>query len=359
MKIPKLDIRGLIATVPIIQGGMGIGVSGSRLASGVANEGGIGVISGVNIGYLEHDYRENPLAANLRALRSEIRKARELSPKGIIGLNLMVAINHYNEMVKAAVEEGIDLIISGAGLPMKLPELVKGTKTRIAPIVSSAKAAKLLLKFWDSHYDKTADLIIVEGPEAGGHLGFSQTELEGEKRSVLDIVREVIDAVNPFQEKFKHAIPVVAAGGIFTGEDISDCLKAGASGVQMGTRFVATEECDAHLSYKQQYVNAEQDDIILIKSPVGMPGRALNNPFIKKVTEYGDEMKECVRCIKGCSPKTAPYCISTALKNAVLGNVDQGLIFVGSNVHRIKEIVPVKELIAELVQGAEYALDRP
>lgn len=356
MKIPKLDINGLIATVPIIQGGMGVGVSGSSLAASVSNEGGVGVLAGVNMGYKEPDFKTNPLAANLRVLKSEIKKVRELAPKGIVGVNIMVAINHYNEVVRAAVEEGIDLIISGAGLPTKLPELVKGTKTRIAPIVSSAKAAKIILKVWDSHYDKTADMIIVEGPEAGGHLGFSEAELGDKRPSLLDITREVIEAIKPFQEKFKQNIPVIAAGGIFTGNDIAEALKAGASGVQMATRFVATHECDADIKFKEAYINAEQDDIVIIKSPVGMPGRALNNSFIKKVAECGDEIKGCVQCLKGCNPKVAPYCISVALSNAVSGNVDNGLVFVGSNAHRVKKIVSVKELMEELVRDAELAL---
>ena len=339
MKIPKLNIGGLIADIPIIQGGMGVGISGARLAAAVANEGGVGVIAGVDIGYREPDFIRNTLKANLRALKNEIRKARQLAPKGIIGVNLMVAVNNYEEMARTAVQEGIDLIISGAGLPLDLPKFVKGSKTCIAPIVSSAKAAKVITKYWDQHYGRAADLMIVEGPEAGGHLGFSHKVLTSEdKPSLLSIVREVIGQ-----------IPVIGAGGIFTGGDIADCLKAGASGVQMATRFVATEECDADIKFKEAYVNAEKDDVVIIESPVGMPGRALNNKFIQKVSEEGDEIKGCFQCLKGCNPKKAPYCISVALINAVQGNVDEGLIFAGTNVHRIKKIVPVKELMKELV----------
>jgi nitronate monooxygenase len=357
MKIPKLDIGGLMAAIPIIQGAMGVGVSGSTLAAAVANEGGIGVIAGVAIGYKEPDFVNNTLNANLRALTSEIRKARQLTPKGIIGINLMVAINHYSDMVRIAVEEGIDLIISGAGLPIKLPELVKGFKTRIAPVVSSGKAAKVLLKYWDVHYDRTADMVIVEGTEAGGHLGFSEEILNAQnKPSLIDIVREVIETIKPFQEKFGKNIPVIAAGGVFTGGDIAECLKAGASGVQMATRFVATNECDADIKFKEEYINAQKEDIVIIKSPVGMPGRALNNKFIKKVTEYGDEIKGCFQCLKGCNPKVAPYCISTALINAVKGNVDDGLIFVGSNAFRVNKIISVKELIDTLKSEIELAL---
>ena len=357
MRIPNLDICGLFASIPIIQGGMGVGVSGSKLAAAVANEGGVGVIAGVDIGYNEFDFKKNTLLANMRALKSEIRKARLLAPNGIIGINLMVVMNNYSEMVRAAVEEGIDLIISGAGLPLNLPELVKGFQTRIVPIVSSSKAAGIILKYWDSHYGRTADMVIVEGPEAGGHLGFSEEILKIEnKPSVIDIIKDVIKDVNPFKDKFNRNIPVIAAGGIYNGADIAECLKAGASGVQMATRFVATNECDADIKFKEAYINAQKEDIGIIKSPVGMPGRALNNNFLKKVTEYGDDIKGCFQCMKGCNPKTAPYCISAALINAVKGNVDEGLIFVGSNAYRIDKIIPVKELIDGLKDETELAL---
>jgi len=356
LKIPKLNIGGLIAEIPIIQGAMGIGVSGPMLASAVANQGGVGVISGVNMGYNEPDFRDDPLRANLRALKNQIAKARQLAPKGILGINLMVAMNHYHEMACAAVQEGIDLIISGAGLPTKLPEFVEGFKTRISPIVSSAKAARFLMQYWDKHYGRTADMVIVEGPEAGGHLGFSEEILTAPNMPpVLDIVKDVIDAVKPFQEKFKVNIPVVAAGGIYTGADIAECLKAGASGVQMATRFVATDECDADIRYKEAYIAAQKDDILIIKSPVGMPGRALNNAFIKNLSTRGKEITECFRCLQGCNPKVAPYCISTALINAVKGNTDDGLVFVGSNVYKIDKTVPVKLLMEELLHGIELA----
>lgn len=345
MKIPKLNIGGLIAEIPIIQGGMGIGVSGSGLASAVANEGGIGVIASVNIGYREPDFHKNTLAANMRALKSEIRKAKELSPKGIIGVNIMVATSHYAEMAKAAVEEGIDLIISGAGLPLELPEYVKGTKTRIVPIVSSVKAARSILKYWDRHYGAKADAIIVEGTEAGGHLGFSPEVLKSDnKPSLIDLIKELV-----------NHIPIIGAGGIYTGKDIAECLKAGASGVQMATRFVATEECDADIRFKEAYISANKEDIVIIDSPVGMPGRALNNKFIKKVSAGGSEIKSCLKCLKDCNPLTAPYCISTALINGVRGNIDEGLIFAGSNVYRVNKIVTVKELMAELKEGIEAA----
>lgn len=358
MKIPTLEIGDLTAKVPIIQGGMGVGVSGPRLAAAVAREGGVGVIAGVDAGYQEPDFATDFLSANLRALKKQIRQARKLAPEGILGVNLMVAMNHYAEMVRAAAEEGIDLIISGAGLPLKLPDLVKDFKTRIAPIVSSAKAATAILQYWDKHYDRTADLVIVEGPEAGGHLGFSEEVLTGEKPSVLELVQEVLEAVRPYREKFRKKISVIAAGGIFTGEDLAKCLQAGAGGVQMATRFVATDECDADLSFKEAYVGAREEDIVIIKSPVGMPGRALNNSFLRKVAARGDEIKSCFRCLKGCNPKSAPYCISNALIRAVNGDVENGLVFVGSNAYRVDKIVSVHALIEELLRGAEAAVHR-
>ena len=356
MRIPKLNIGGLISEIPIIQGAMGIGVSGSKLAAAVANEGGVGVIAGVNIGYGEPDFSSNPLAANIRALKTNIQQARKLAPKGIIGVNLMVAMNHYGEMVRTAVEEGIDLIVSGAGLPLKLPEFVKDLHTRIVPVVSSGKAARVIAQYWEKHYDRTPDMIVVEGTEAGGHLGFSRDILTGaNKPSVLDIVRDVKNVINTFAERMHKKIPIIAAGGIYTGEDIAQCLRSGADGVQMATRFTATDECDADPKYKQAYLAAEEDDIVIIQSPVGMPGRALNNRFIQKLNEIGLNIKGCSQCLRGCNPKTAPYCISQALINAVQGNVDDGLIFVGSNAYRVDHIVSVKQLVQELLNGITLA----
>ncbi len=357
MKLPSLKIGDLVAELPIIQGGMGVGVSGSRLAAAVAAEGGVGVISGVQIGYREPDFETDTLNANIRAMKQEIKKARELSPKGILGVNLMVAINHYDEMVQACVEAGADLIISGAGLPMHLPKLVEGSNVKIAPIVSSGKAATLIIKNWTKKYHKVPDLVVVEGPEAGGHLGFKREELSEEnKRPLEEITAEVISAVAVFEEESGKRIPVIAAGGIYTGEDIARFLKLGAAGVQMGTRFVATEECDADIKYKMAYINSKEEDIAIIQSPVGLPGRAIRNRFIKKAEEGRIAPKKCYNCIKKCNPKDTPYCISKALINAVEGNCDEGLVFVGSNAYRLDKIVTVKELMKELVCAAEKNL---
>jgi len=354
MKLPSLKIGDLTAKIPIIQGGMGIGVSGYKLASAVANEGAVGVISGVQIGYREPDFETNTLEANVRGMKKEIAMAREISPKGILGVNLMVAITHYDEMVQACVEAGADLIISGAGLPMHLPKLVEGSNVKIAPIVSSGKAATLIIKNWTKKYSRLPDLVVVEGPEAGGHLGFKREELdEDTKRPLEEIVTEVIEAVSVFEQEYGKKIPVIAAGGVYSGEDIARFIRLGAAGVQMGTRFVATEECDADINYKMAYLNSKKDDIKIIISPVGMPGRAVRNELIKRVEGGRIPPRKCYNCIKKCNPKDTPYCISNALIAAVKGKIDEGLIFVGSNAYRLDKITTVKELINELVTEAE------
>ncbi|SHK34651.1 NAD(P)H-dependent flavin oxidoreductase [Tepidibacter formicigenes] len=358
MRLPSLNIGELIAKIPIIQGGMGIGVSRSSLAAAVANEGGIGVISGAQIGFEEEDFRTNNKEANIRALKREIKRARELSPNGIIGVNFLVAMENYKEMVMAAVEEKINLIISGAGLPKNLPEMIKGSKTKIAPIVSSGKAAALISKLWDRKYNYIPDLVIVEGPKAGGHLGYSMEELDAsENIDLVKVVKDVIDSLKSFKEKYKKDIPVIAAGGIFDGTDIAKYIKAGAAGVQMGTRFVATHECDADIEYKKAYVNSKKEDIKLIKSPVGLPGRAINNKFVEKTKLGNIPIKKCYRCIVTCNPKTTPYCITEALIDAVKGDVDNGLIFSGSNAYKLDEIISVKELMSKLLSEAQLALE--
>lgn len=354
MKLPSIKIGNKIASLPIIQGGMGIGVSLSSLASAVANEGGIGVISSAQIGYREEDFETNNKEANIRALISEIRKTRLLSPNGIIGVNILVAMNNYKETVLAAVKEKIDIIISGAGLPMDLPELVKGSDTMAVPIVSSGKAAALISKVWDKRYSYIPDALVVEGPLAGGHLGFNLEQLDNiEDYKLSHIVKDVIKAVKPYEEKYNKKIPVIAAGGIYTGKDIALFLNNGAAGVQMATRFVATNECDAHIDYKKEYINSTQDKIQIVKSPIGLPGRAIRNSFIKRLEEGNIKVKRCFNCIKTCNPGNTPYCITKALIEAVKGNIDNGLIFTGANAYMVEKIVSVKGLINELVMEAE------
>lgn len=353
MKLPELIIGDLKAQKPILQGGMGIGVSLHKLASAVAKAGGIGVISAAQVGFKEPDFLKNNLEANVRALKNEIQLAREIAPEGILGVNLMVATNNYSDFVDASIEAGIDLIISGAGLPLDLPKLVAGSNVKIAPIVSSGKAATLICKTWDKKHNRIPDLVVVEGPEAGGHLGFHKENIDDNAYSIDNIVVDVINAVKPFGEKYNKHIPVVAAGGIFDGYDIARVMNLGADGVQMATRFVTTFECDADEKFKQAYLDAKKEDIQIVSSPVGMPGRAITNKFIKKVYSTPDKVRCYYNCLKPCDPKTTPYCISTALINAVEGNLDEGLIFCGSNVYKIDKIISVKDLMEELVTQAE------
>lgn len=350
-KLPELKIGDLIAKIPIIQGGMGVGVSRAKLAGAVAKEGGIGIISTAQIGYDEPDFETNTLEANLRSLEKNIKEAKKISNNGIIGINIMTVTTHYKENVKKAIEAGVDLIISGAGLPKELPKLVEGTKVKIAPIVSSARGAGLMIKLWLKH-NHAPDMIVVEGPEAGGHLGFSREELK-EKKSIFDIAKEVIEKVKEFENEIKKKIPVIIAGGIYSGKDIAKCLEVGASGVQIASRFVATEECDADIKFKQAYVNAQKEEIEIVSSPVGMPGRAIHNEFIEKVSKERIAPEKCLGCLSVCDPGKTPYCITKALINSVKGNLKEGLIFCGGNTYRINKIVPVKELMQELITEAE------
>ena len=340
----ELRIGDLCAKIPVIQGGMGVGVSLSGLASAVARAGGIGIISTAQIGFREPDFAKNPIEYNLRAVANEIKKAKEMAMGGIIGVNIMVATRQYEEYVKAAVKAGADCIISGAGLPLNLPELTKGFATKIAPIVSSRKSLSVIAKYWMKKYDRKPDFIVVEGPKAGGHLGFSNEELDDyQTKSYDDEVKSIIECA----KEMELDAPIVVGGGVYTREDMDHYLALGASGVQMGTRFVTTKECDASDAYKQAYLNAKEEDIVIVKSPVGMPGRAIHNIFLDKVKAGERFMRGCRQCIKTCNPVTAPYCITEALINAVEGRLDEGLIFCGSNAYRAEKMETVAEIMEE------------
>jgi len=342
----KLIIGNLSARTPIIQGGMGVGISLSGLASAVANQGGIGVISAAGIGMMEVDYRSNYLEANIRALRREIQKAREKT-KGILGVNIMVAMSNFEDMVKASIEEGIDVIFSGAGLPLSLPQFLnKSGKTKIVPIVSSGRAARIIAKRWYEKYEYVPDAIVVEGPMAGGHLGFATEQIDDSAYSLENIVTDVINEMKPFEEIHTQPIPVIAAGGIYTGEDIYRFMQLGAAGVQMATRFVTTDECDASDVFKKMYIDAHKEDIGIIKSPVGLPGRAIINKFIEDIRSGMKKPFKCpYHCIRTCDIKDSPYCISLALMNAKKGLMKNGFAFAGANAYRADKIVSVKDLV--------------
>ena len=355
MNFNPLKIGNLTASIPIIQGGMGIGVSSSNLAAAVAKAGGIGIISAAQLGYKEDDFEKNPLEANLSALKKHIELAKSKAVNGIIGINVMVATNNYEEHIKAAIEAGVDLIISGAGLPTMLPKLVKDSSVKIAPIVSSLKAAKVILKLWDKHDNVAPDLVVIEGPKAGGHLGFKVEELEDKNFDFDKTVTDIIDETKKYAEKYNKEIPVVVGGGVFDGYDIAKYLKLGASGVQMATRFVVTEECDASQAFKDAYLNCTKEDVQIVKSPVGMPGRAIKNAFVKRTLNEKEKITHCYNCLTPCNPANTPYCISKALINAVNGNVDDGLIFCGENASRLTKMTTVHELMDELVSEIKKA----
>lgn len=344
-----LIIGDLTAKIPVIQGGMGVGISLSRLAGSVAACGGVGVISTAQIGWREPDFRQHPFEANYRAIEKEIRKAREIAKGGIIGVNIMVATQRYEEYVKTAVKAGVDLIISGAGLPIDLPKYVEGTKTKIAPIVSSLKSLNVICRMWERKYKKAPDLVVIEGPKAGGHLGFSREELDTFTDESYDgVIRSIIEKVKEYGEKFSKKIPVVVAGGIYDRADMDHALSLGADGVQMGTRFVTTEECDAAPEYKQAYLQAEKEDICIVQSPVGMPGRAIKNPFMDRVKTEKCRIEHCYHCIVTCRPAEIPYCITQALVNAAEGRVEDALLFCGSNAYRSHKIETVEDIMIEL-----------
>ena len=308
--------------VPIVQGGMGVGISLGRLAGTVAKEGGVGTISAAQIGFKEPDFYENPIEANKRAIHKEMQKARTISPDGIVGFNLMVAMNDYETYAHEVIAAGADFIVSGAGLPVDLPA-------------------------YTADSDIAADFIVIEGPMAGGHLGFHKEQLEEFTPDIYgEEVKKIITVVQKYEEKYEKKIPVILAGGIYDHADYERAFSLGADGVQIATRFVTTEECDADEHYKQTYIQAEKEDIVIVKSPVGMPGRAIRNTFLDKVKSEGRiPPTKCLRCIHTCNPAETPYCITEALIHAAKGETENALLFCGGRAYEAKTIETVKKVI--------------
>ena len=370
--IKPLTVRDQIAKYPVIQGGMGVGISLSSLAGAVAKAGGIGIISTAQIGFRDPNFLKDPMGANMRAIREELKKARAIAPKGIIGFNIMVATRNYAQYVKEAIKAGADIIISGAGLPVDLPGYLEEAKqiaakagetvrTKIAPIDSNAKSAMVICRLWDRKYKQAPDLLVIEGPLAGGHLGFSREQLAqygADTPNVPDTydqaaydqeIRDIIKVAKQFEEKYGRPIPVVIAGGIYTHDDVDHAIgELGADGVQVATRFVTTVECDAPMCYKQAYIDAKQEDIVITKSPVGMPGRAIRNVFLDNAAGKKAKIDHCYQCLEHCDPKNIPYCITKALSNAAEGDLDHGLLFCGSNAYRANRIETVNQVIEDL-----------
>jgi nitronate monooxygenase len=351
LKIGDIEVK-----LPIFQGGMGVGISLSGLASAVANAGGVGVISAAGIGMREPDYVKNFREANMRALRKEIKKARNLS-NGIIGVNIMMALSDHENLIKVAIEEKIDLIIMGAGLPLRIPAFIEsegltGHHTKLLIKVSSAKAARLIFQSWANKHNCIPDGVVVEGPLAGGHLGFKKDELTGSPVPLRKLIEETVIAIRPFEEQFGREIPVIAAGGIYTGKDMYDIMQAGAKAVKLGSRFVTTFECDASYEFKETYLNSTKEDITIIDSPVGLPGRVIRNEFVDQIKQGKTKPFKCVwHCLTPCNFKEAPYCIAQALFNSARGNMAEGFAFSGTNGYLATKIQHVSEIVDELVAG--------
>ena len=353
-----VTIRGNVLPLPILQGGMGVGISLDNLAGAVAACGGMGTISTAFCGFQEPDFDQNPKAANLRALDRQVRRAKELAKgAGLVAINAMVATTQYADSVRTALRAGVDAVVCGAGLPKDLPAIaaeVPESGAALAPIVSGGRAAGLICRLWDRHYSRVPDFVVLEGPLAGGHLGFSKEEAQaaqaGRPKSLSSLLHEVLDALAPFKDKYGRDIPVFVAGGVKNGADMARYIKEGAAGAQFATRFIATEECDASDGYKQRLLNARPEDIAIVQSPVGMPGRALRSPLIQRV-EAGNQPRpdRCMKCLVPCDFKTTPYCISKALIAARNGDWENGLFFCGANAGEVNRLSTVREQIDQIM----------
>lgn len=350
-RMKSFSIGDLNLSVPIVQGGMGVGISMSGLAAAVANEGGVGVISCAGIGLLYKEKSKDFFEASILGLKEEIRRAREKA-KGVIGVNIMVALTNFSDMVKTAIASKADIIFAGAGLPLDLPSfLKKDSTTKLVPIVSSARAAALICEKWIKNYNYVPDAIVLEGPKAGGHLGFKSDQIEDKHYSLEELLPPMVAEIKKYEEEYNKRIPIIAGGGIYTGKDIQRILDLGASAVQMGTRFVTTEECDASIEFKNSYINAVEGDIEIIKSPVGLPGRAIGSKFLDRVKKGLEKPGGCgFHCIKTCDYTKSPYCIIMALYNAFRGNFNRGYAFCGSNAYKAEKILTVKETIKLLME---------
>lgn len=331
-------------SIPIIQGGMGVGVSGGRLAGSVAREGAMGTIAGVALGYNQPDFYKNTKEANLRMLRHEIEKAKQLSEgNGLIAVNIMVATTEFDTLCRAAAECGADAILSGAGLPLDLPALVEGYDILLAPIISSQKALKIILRHWQKKYRRLPDFVVIEGPKAGGHLGFKPEDVDTPLDGIL------IECVE-YLKSLSLSIPLFVGGGVNDAEKLNYYRSLGAYGAQIGTRFILTEECDAHINFKKKLCESTDDDVGLLHSPVGLPGRAVKNAFFEKSKEGRIPPKRCVDCLKTCNPATTRFCICEKLINAVRGDVEDGLVFCSAEISKWNKITTVKEVLKECWQ---------
>jgi nitronate monooxygenase len=346
MKLPKLKIRNLESKYPIIQAGMGVRVGNSTLSSETIKLGGFGTIASVGLGDIEKSKTDFVEESN-RVLVEEIHRARRVSQNcGPLGINVMVALSNYEATIRAAVKEGIDFIISGAGLPIVLPEYVGDADIALIPVISSGRALKVVLAAWKRKYNRAPDAVIVEGPLCGGHLGFSMALLEEPDTCSLEILyKDVKDLL----DEYEYDIPIIAAGEVSSREDVEACLEIGYNGVQIGTYFIATMEAGMDVESKRVFVDAKPEDVVLIKSPVGLPVRVLKTPLVERVLAGKREKFACpYRCLRTCDPRKVPFCIAKALLSTWSGDVDNGLYMTGCNVDAITRIQPLKNFFDSL-----------
>lgn len=350
--LPDLVIGDLVINPPIIQGGMGVRVSSSRLVSAVSNEDALGVIASAALGEELPDTTPGYVTRGEIGLRQAIQNTKKHT-RNPFGVNIMCALTNYDNLAQVSCDEGVAAIFSGAGLPMKLPALVSDRHVKLIPIVSSARAAGLICKTWQKRFSRLPDALVVEGPLAGGHLGFSHEQTEDVEALRLErLVTEMIEVARQY-----GGIPVVAAGGVFDGNDIAKFLRLGAAGVQMATRFVCTHECDASDAYKEAFIKCRKEDIVIIHSPVGMPARVIRNDFVDRYLKGERVTFGCpYHCLLTCEPAEAGYCIAQALVASYRGEMDKGYAMCGANAWRCSKIVSVHELVQELVQETAAAL---
>jgi len=356
-----LKIGDIEIPVPIVQGALGAGISTAPLVSRVSDEGGLGVIASVGLGVvygidngvsLKEIYK-NFAKRNSDALREEILRIREITDAPF-AVNIMSVLTDYDTLAKVCDEEKVDVIISGAGLPIKLPQYITNDHTKLVPLVSSGRVANLILKRWDKRFGRTADAVIIESPFSGGHQGFSFEEIQSANSNILEnLISDTKESVKIYEDKYDHEIPVIATGGIYSGMDVGRHLDYGASGVQIGSRFILTEECDVSPNYKAAHMSARERDIDLILSPLGLPVRVVKNEFYWKL-QRGEVMDfNCgYHCLSACKANKANFCIAEALISARKGDMENGLVLCSTITPRSNRIYSVKELMTELVDEA-------
>ncbi|MEE8588061.1 MAG: nitronate monooxygenase [Sulfurimonadaceae bacterium] len=362
MALAPLKIGKYTIEKPIVQGGMGVGISWDQLAGNVSKEGGLGIVSCVGTGYYNNKEYAHKLVSDRPlsetnfysrdGLQAIYDNARKICGDKPLGVNILYAINDYGRVVRDACEIGFDIIITGAGLPTNMPEFTEGyPDVALVPIVSSAKALKIIAKRWQKRYDRLPDAVILEGPKSGGHQGFTYEQCSLEENQLENLVEPVVAEAAAW-----GGMPVIAAGGVWDKNDIDQMMALGASGVQMGTRFIGTHECDAHANFKEVLLNAKEEDIILMGSPVGYPARGVRTNLTGLVeTRTGPDIKcisNCVApCNRGVEAKEVGFCIADRLSDAYEGNTELGLFFSGTNGYRLNELISVKELMVKLTEG--------